>query len=114
MVIDISTIQCQIEKHTCCAKFDGTIVGSASILIDRKEHGKPAGLIEDVAVMVEYRNFGIGGSLVNKLVEIAREEGCYKVCFVCRSHNIHFYEGCGFQLDSQFAMRMNLSLEVNL
>jgi glucosamine-phosphate N-acetyltransferase len=78
---------------------NGKVVGTASLLVERKflHKGGRAGHIEDVAVHPNYQRRGIGKALVMHLVEEARKRGCYKVILDCKDELAVFYEKCGFK-----------------
>ena len=98
----------QIEKIIVEA-FEGDVrIGAASALIDLKPTGKPAVLLEDVEVEEEYRQQGVGRALVQHIVKLAVEFGCYKVVLQCSIHNIPFYEKCGFRIWEN-GMRIDVS-----
>lgn len=74
------------------------IIGSSTIFIETKlihNFGKVAH-IEDVIVHNEYRGHGLGKLLLDKCIEIAKQEGCYKIILDCSDNNCKFYEKCGF------------------
>ncbi len=75
------------------------IVGSATLLIEPKFiHGcSKVGHIEDVVIDARYQGKGLGKVIVEKLKEICKEEGCYKVILDCSEKNRMFYEKCGFE-----------------
>lgn len=75
------------------------VVGSASILIERKfiHEGGKVGHIEDVAVRKEFQGKGIGQRIVNALIEYAAKQGCYKTILDCTDDLIPFYEKIGFK-----------------
>ncbi len=77
---------------------DGNIVGSISLLLERKflRGGVFAGHIEDVATRAGYEGKGIGRALVAAAVKSAQDAGCYKVILDCDEKLIGFYEKCGF------------------
>ena len=52
--------------------------------------------IEDVIVHNEYRGHGLGKVLLDKCLEIAKQECCYKIILDCSDINCKFYEKCGF------------------
>src|SRR5947207_3011814 len=68
-------------QRTYVAKIEDRVVGTATLLIERKfiHHGGLVGHIEDVAVHKDYQRQGIGTSLVKHITEEARKLGCYKV-----------------------------------
>lgn len=74
------------------------IIAYGSVLIEPKlirELGFVAH-IEDVVVTQSVRGLGIGKMLINHLVDVAKEKGCYKVILNCNDNNCQFYEKCGF------------------
>jgi GNAT superfamily N-acetyltransferase len=80
---------------------EGKIIGRAFLfLIYNDLHSKPYGLLEDVFVEEEYRGKGIGKELVKKVIEKAKEFGCYKLIATSRfgRENVHqLYENLGFK-----------------
>lgn len=90
-----------LEDDTHCyhvAEVDGKIMGVAALITINKilRSGSRMGLIEDVAVDPEARGLGLGKLLIESLVELGVEKGCYKVVLNCSDHNVPFYEKCGF------------------
>jgi len=47
-------------------------------------HDQSFGLMEDVYVVEEMRGQGMGTSLVQKIIAIAKEKGCYKLIATSR------------------------------
>ena len=74
------------------------IVGTASYFIEWKltRGGGSVCHIEDVAVLEGMQGQGIGGDLINRIKEIAEEEGCRKIVLSCNDSNTKFYEQFGF------------------
>lgn len=63
-------------------------------------HEEPYGLLEDVKVQEDYRGQGIGTKLVNKVIEEAENQGCYKLLATSRDSRpkVHdWYEKLGFE-----------------
>ena len=87
----------------------GKIMGTGAVFIEQKflRGGGKVGHIEDVVVDNRSREKGMGKAIVNSLVEIAKEEGCYKVILNCSNENVPFYIKCGFKL-TENEMRMDL------
>ena len=85
------------------------VVGTASLLIEPKfiHSGGFVGHIEDVAVRADQQHNGIGAAMVNHILGVCRELGCYKVILDCEEHNIPFYQKLGFRLWER-AMRIDL------
>ena len=73
------------------------ILGVASIVTINKilRSGSRMGLIEDVAVASEARGLGLGKLLIESLLSLGEELGCYKVVLNCSDANVAFYEKCG-------------------
>jgi GNAT superfamily N-acetyltransferase len=80
---------------------EGKIIGRAFLfLVYNDLHPKPYGLLEDVFVEEKYRGKGIGKELVKKVIEKAKELGCYKLIATSRfeRENVHqLYENLGFK-----------------
>jgi GNAT superfamily N-acetyltransferase len=80
---------------------EGKIIGRAFLfLVYNDLHPKPYGLLEDVFVEEKYRGKGIGKELVKRVIEKARELGCYKLIATSRfeRENVHrLYENLGFK-----------------
>lgn len=72
------------------------IHGAATIFYETKlSHGcKKVGHIDDVVVSPNYRDQGIGVTLVNRLKRGAAET-CYKIIVNCKESHIPFFEKCG-------------------
>ena len=49
------------------------------------------GHIEDVVVEETLRGHGLGRMLVDRLVSLAKERGCYKCILDCQEKNVAFY-----------------------
>lgn len=85
---------------------EGEVDGTATILIENKflHCGSRVGHIEDVVVREGKRTKGLGKKLIEKCLEIARDNGCYKVILDCNKEIIPFYAKCGFKPDG-YCMR---------
>lgn len=97
----------KIKTYVC--EYKGYIRGVASLYVLEKlmHSGSNVGLIEDVAVDSDSQGMGIGRMLINKLVEVAQEEKCYKVILNCSEDNVGFYEKCGFT-QKEVQMRIDI------
>lgn len=73
------------------------VLGVASLIAINKilRSGSRMGLIEDVAVSSEARGLGLGKLLIEDLLALGEELGCYKVVLNCSDDNVKFYEKCG-------------------
>lgn len=97
------------QVQTYVAILQDKVVGTATLLIEPKfiHHGGVTGHIEDVAIHKSYQSLGLGAALVRHLLEVCRQEGCYKVILDCAAAVIPFYEKLGFSRWEQ-AMRIDL------
>ncbi len=75
---------------------DNKVLGYGALLIEYKIRGGKVGHIEDIVSHESHRKIGIGKTILSALMEIAKNEGCYKVTLHCQNHNVPFYEKCGF------------------
>ncbi len=95
--------------QTYVALLEDRVVGTASLIIEPKfiHTGGVVGHIEDVAVLREAQHLGIGGLLVEHLLAVCRQVGCYKAILDCDEQVIPFYEKHGFSRWEQ-ALRIDL------
>lgn len=63
--------------------------------------------LEDAVVHSEYRNKKIGKLIVDYLIELAKEKGCYKIKLDCSKNNFFFYKKLGFK-ENGFSMVKSL------
>ena len=76
------------------------IVAYGCLYIDYKFYRNCAnvGHIEDIIVDNEYRGNGYSKLIINKLIEISKENNCYKLVLMCDSSYIDFYKKFGFDI----------------
>jgi glucosamine-phosphate N-acetyltransferase len=75
------------------------IIGAGTIFNIEKLHNNSIGQIEDVIITEKYRNNGLGKIIINKLIEIGKNEfNCYKIILNCLDKNIEFYKKCDFNV----------------
>ena len=88
---------------------EGVVEGTATVFIEKKllHGGSSVGHIEDVVVNNKKRLKGVGKALIERCVEYAKQQNCYKVILDCADHNITFYESCGFSVSCR-CMRVDL------
>lgn len=81
------------------AELEGKIVGATTLFIESKfiHEGGLVGHIEDVVVNKEYQGQKIGEKIMNYLIEIAKNRGCYKTILDCTDDVKPFYEKLGFK-----------------
>lgn len=76
--------------------FSPYVAATASLLIENKINGKNAAHIEDVVVSKVYRGLGLGGAMIKRLIDVARDKECYKIILNCSDKNVPFYDHLGF------------------
>ena len=83
------------------------IICSITVLIEKKfiRGGSKCAHIEDVVTRKEYEGKGIGSQVLNKAVEFAVAEGCYKIILDCEEELMNFYQKSGFKNTGVFASR---------
>ncbi|RMW38563.1 MAG: GNAT family N-acetyltransferase [Nitrosopumilus sp.] len=81
------------------AEIDGKVVGSTTLLIEQKfiHQGGLVGHIEDVVVDKNFQGQKIGEKVMKYLLEIAKNQGCYKTILDCTEEVKPFYEKLGFK-----------------
>jgi len=74
------------------------VLGTITILIENKllHNNGVVCHIEDLVVNPNIRNLGIGKMLVNKALEISKNNKCYKTILDCDICNEQFYNKCNF------------------
>lgn len=92
---------------------DGALIGTAEgIVLENLSHDvRPYCLIENVVVTAAARGRGVGRSLVQRLLDLAAEAGCYKVQLLsaARREEAHaFYVALGFDGDVSRGFRRYL------
>jgi glucosamine-phosphate N-acetyltransferase len=73
----------------------------------KRVRGGCSGLIEDVVVAADVRGQGVGRQIVDALVSVARERGCFKVSLEAAGAAQSFYKASGFTVAGQ-AMKILL------
>jgi len=79
-------------------KYD-TIIGTGTLVIEPKFIHKCSyvGHIEDLVIDKKYRGQNLGKKMIDYLVNIAKNNSCYKTILNCSDNNVKFYENCGFK-----------------
>ena len=89
----------KIGAEVWVVEFEGKIIASVSLLLEQKvihECGI-VGHLEDVVVDRDYRKYGMGKFIIERIIKIAKERGCYKLIGDCKSELLGFYEKNGFE-----------------
>ncbi|HEY8909387.1 MAG TPA: GNAT family N-acetyltransferase [Desulfosporosinus sp.] len=84
------------------AESNGNVVSTCTLAIIKNltRNLRPYGLIENVVTHPNYRQKGLGTKVLNKAVEIANKNNCYKVMLLTSSkeeETLKFYEKAGFE-----------------
>ncbi|MBI2038821.1 MAG: GNAT family N-acetyltransferase [Candidatus Niyogibacteria bacterium] len=107
----VQVIQRQSALEVWCA-FDGdALVGMAGLIVADLFMGKRA-FIEEVAVHPAYQGKGIGRSLVDQLIALARHAGCLCVDLTSNPQRIAanaLYQRLGFRRRTTNVYRLDLS-----
>tara|TARA_R110002074_G_scaffold399017_2_gene591606 strand:- start:33 stop:452 length:420 start_codon:yes stop_codon:yes gene_type:complete len=76
----------------------GKVVGVGTLLCEKKMTygGCVMGHIENIVVGEDSRGKGYGKAIVEKLVSVAKSEGCYRIDLNCNTELEHFYNANGF------------------
>ena len=80
--------------------YNDRVVAYGSIVIENKIRGDIAGHVEDIVVDDSMRGKMIGMKLINKLINIGSEKGCYRITLFCEEKLIKFYERTGFKVNN--------------
>lgn len=78
------------------------VIGTATMIIENKiihNFGK-VGHIEDVVIDKKHRRKQLGRKIIEHLIYVAKQRGCYKVILNCEDKNISFYKRLGFKVNS--------------
>ncbi len=107
-----SHIQAQRKRRgvlTLVALVGRQVVGTASFFLEPKflHGGSWAGHVEDVAVHPAFQAHGIGTLLVERIIAICRQRGCYKIILDCDQTVAPFYARLGFYHNGS-CMRLDL------
>ena len=91
----------------------GTVVGTFALLVmDNFAHrGAPSAIVEDVCVDASARGQGIGRAMMDLAMDIARQNGCYKLVLSsngARTRAHDFYRSLGF---AQHGLSFHVDLE---
>lgn len=100
------TIWCKMNEYPYYKVFvveeNTLIIGTCSlIIIENLGHkGAKLAIAESMIVSQEYRGLGIGSKLMQFVMEMAREENCYKLMLSSNKKRLmahRFYEQLGFE-----------------
>ena len=88
--------------HCVVGDVEGRLAASCTLVVipNLTRGARPYGLIENVVTHPEYRNKGIGSSLLRYTLQLAWEKQCYKVMLLTgrqEEETLRFYEKAGFK-----------------
>lgn len=99
------------QKQLFVAIHDSKLVGLVSVmLVPKLNHTKPELYIPDLIVSSDYRRAGIGKSLINHCVMMAKKKKCFRMRLESGNKRIiahKFYDSLGFE---QYAKTYRLEL----
>lgn len=74
------------------------IVGGITLIIEQKliHNGRCSGHIEDLVVLEEYRSGGLEGLLLDYVINISKQNNCYKCILDCDENLENNYSNKGF------------------
>jgi glucosamine-phosphate N-acetyltransferase len=81
------------------AELEGKIVGTTTLFIESKfiHKGGFVGHIEDVSVDKDFHGQKIGQKIMEYLLKVSKQRGCYKTILNCTDDVKPFYEKLGFR-----------------
>jgi GNAT superfamily N-acetyltransferase len=81
---------------------DGQLIATCtlSVIPNLTRGGRSYAQIENVVTHKAFRRQGYGKAVITRAIELARQDGCYKVMLLTGKLEVHtFYESCGFRKD---------------
>lgn len=74
------------------------IIGLSTLFIEPKliHGGRNVGHIEDIVIDDRYRKYGYGKKMIDMLIELCKNNDCYKIILDCNDATKTFYEKNGF------------------
>jgi GNAT superfamily N-acetyltransferase len=113
MIISEKQIDCSDCRSTkIFIEKEGKEIARAYLyLIKNDLRSEPYGLMEDVFVDESMRGQGLGTKLVEKIIALAKEYGCYKIIATSRYERVEvhkLYEKLGFK---NFGIEFKIYLE---
>ncbi len=83
-----------LKNNIYIAIVNDIIVGCITLILEKKiiHNGMYVGHIEDVIVLQDYQHNGVGYKLVNYIINLCKNNNCYKVILDCSEELIKFYK----------------------
>ena len=98
------------NHHIFTYTLDNKLIGMVTVIIEQKliHSASCVAHIEDLVILPEYRNLGIGKQLLHFAKTFAKNNNCYKIILNCDKKLIPFYEKNDF-VEKAVQMRFNLT-----
>ena len=80
--------------HVTARDHHGRLLGIGRLHMNSKEEAQ----IRYMVVEEEYRGFGVGRAIINKLEEFARARGATRIVLNARNSVLGFYQRCGYSV----------------
>ncbi|KAH3660847.1 uncharacterized protein OGAPODRAFT_91830 [Ogataea polymorpha] len=96
-IVDYWKSQPKTYKNLVITDYESQVVAVGSLIVETKliHSCAKVGHIEDIAVRPDQQGKKLGLYLIRQLIELAKEEGCYKAILDCDPKNEGFYVKCG-------------------
>ena len=93
----------KLNSHIYVIELDNKIIASATIFLEYKfiHNNKNVGHIEDVVTDNNFRKGGLGRLLINKLLQVAKDNECYKVILNCDKDVAGYYKKLNFRYSAE-------------
>ncbi len=99
-------------SHVLIAVTGGKVIGMGTVqLVTSTAEGGPAGLVEDVIVLSEYRRNGIGSRILSQLGQWCRTRGITRLQLLADADNLpalDFYRSQGWSFTNLICLRKRL------
>jgi len=91
------------NQHILVMEENDVVFGMGTLFLEKKiiHQFGTVGHIEDIVILPSHQGKGYGKMLVQHLVQLAKQEKCYKCILNCDKNNVAFYTKCGFQPKSE-------------
>ena len=99
------------SSNSVVGLYKDKIVAYGAVVIENKIRGEFAGHIEDIVVDKNIRGKNVGVGLINELVKIAKNKGCYRITLFCDEPLLNFYDKNGFKINgNEIALKKYLKI----
>ena len=88
----------QKNFYAFVAILDERIVGYGSVAIQTGIRGGKIGYIENIVTHPNFKNKGIGKTILETLFNISKANNCYKIILQCKEENVGFYKKCNYDV----------------